>query len=1188
MRLERIIMSGFKSFANKTVIELPVGVTAIVGPNGSGKSNLSEAIKWVLGEQSARSLRGKRMDDLIFSGTSSKKPVNVCEVSLVFNNEDGHLPINHTEVIITRRYHRNGESEMFINNESVRLKDVSLLLMDSGLGKDSFSMISQGRVEQIFNNRPEERRDIIEEVAGVLTYKSQKKEAERKLIKTEDHLSRLNDILYEIEGQLRPLKKQKEKAEEYLALESELSDLDIRLLSVELRRIKTSYDQLNDTLIENEKTAESASTQLQQIRQQLTDLKSEFNTTDELYTQREDDYVKNVENLSDTTGKIHLINERIKHAHMSQETSQQRDAELENEAKELNLKKDHLLNETKEAQTDLNRLDEEIEQVSNAHDLLTSGNKSQLEEIRNNYFDVMQQITRNEQIIQQSESTLQQSQLKLVQINENKKRTNEEIQQTETALKDLKDKESVIAKQLEDLSQEKVDIKNTQVELQKKWQHHKQAYEVNDNQLRDLNARYHSLKRIKDDYAGYYNGVRSVLKSKDSIGGVIGAVADVIQTAPQLEVAISTALGGSAQHIIMKTEDDAKRAIRFLRDKRLGRATFLPLNTIKQRFLSKQDIEKVKSIEGFVGVGIDLVEVPEHLKVALSQALGQVVIASNMESGQVISRYLNHRVRVVTLDGNVFNPGGSLTGGQNNRQDNQLLGRTRELEQLQQKIIDEKTKQKELEQIFNQVDQMLSQLQTDLQQITEKEQAYTIDISRYHAQIEQQEAYHLNATRSLKVLNYEYDMATEDQTTMSQKIMQTSEELKNQRILSKQYEEQLEQQQLSQEERATELERLNEQMFTLKTNRAVLNEQMLQKKNELNQVKKRLAFINEERQTLTTNQTLSSEQMDTLNQELHDLNERASQLSESRIALEEERENLHQRMENLQKTINALELEEDSIVETVQQTQEKISLDKQKQARFDVQMDQMLDRLTETYHMSFEKALEVGELEIPIEKARIQVKNLRQKMSQLGPVNVESINEYSEVAERFGELSTQKKDVEQAKDDLWGLIQEMDHEVRTRFKQTFDQVRDAFQYTFPRLFGGGDATLELTNPDDYLTTGIEIVAQPPGKKLQSLSLLSGGERAFTAIALLFAILKVKPVPFCLLDEVEAALDDTNVSRFGKYIRHFSKETQFMVITHRRGTMEEADLLYGVTMQEKGISSIASVQLEEIQDETIFA
>ncbi|HCS93795.1 MAG TPA: chromosome segregation protein SMC [Bavariicoccus seileri] len=1186
MQLEKITLNGFKSFANKTVIQLDSGVTAIVGPNGSGKSNLSEAIKWVLGEQSAKSLRGKKMEDLIFSGSDSKKAVNFCEVSLQFNNEDHFLPLDYNEVIITRRYHRNGDSEYLINKKPSRLKDITLLLMDSGFSKGAFSMISQGKVEEIFNNKPEERRSIIEEAAGVLTYKMQKSEAERKLKKTEDHLDRLKDIIYELEQQLEPLRNQKESAETYLDLDKEKSKLEVQVLTAELTAAKTQYDHSQSDLVEQNRLIEKLNHQKQAVKVKRDQVAKDRSYKESDQATVEDKNVANQTKKARIEGEIALVKERLTHllqtgTQQTEQTEQslKKQKDLEAQIKVIGEKVDAVAANELKVKTELAALKALLNKISETE-------LPKVEDLRDEYFGLLQQTSKMHQQLAQleKEKETQTHQLEksnqAVSIKESElAKTNHKIEVNDEQLAEKTNQLVETTKHHETLG---ITAKKQSVSYQEaeaKWQHLKNDYH---QQL----ATYNSLERLADDYAGFFAGVKAILKKKKQLPGIVGSVAEVISVPEKFEEAITVLLGGSAQNVIVRDEQSADAAITYLKKEKMGRATFMPLTTMKKRTVSSIDLAACQSFAGFIGVAIDLVSYDELVEPAISNVLGGYIVVDHLKTAHELAQKTHFHLRIVTLNGDLLYPGGSLTGGQKRSKGPNLIGRTRQLSALQKKLKElEKARKKEKEILVaksaekERLSQQLVETSNQLRDLEIKQKELAAE-KRFLTEESGQ------LTQALKVARYEAKLAQEDLEQIISDIKTIKPRINEVEQQSAQKKTEIEKSQTADTDRAEEQRKIQQTIFDAEKEFAVQVERRQALVNEQASYKAQLESLISETAMLTTNQESAKDSQKRLEEKEAELLIELEKVDLDQQHINQEKIKIQKILEESDRVISSLSAKETEISETLEKHHYRMTTTEKALTRYESVMDQKLSLLTEEYHISYEKALEVEPLTVAVASGRQRVTELKQAIKKLGPVNLAAIEDFDEINDRYIDLSQQKADLDEAKEELWSTMKTMDQEVIKRFKKTFESVNQHFEETFPQLFGGGQARLELTDPKDLLTTGIEIVAQPPGKKLQSLSLLSGGERALTAIALLFAILQTKPVPFCLLDEVEAALDDANVDRYGRYLKTFTPQTQFMVITHRKGTMEQADILYGVTMQESGISKMASVKLAEIDDRAL--
>ncbi|MBS4750571.1 chromosome segregation protein SMC [Carnobacteriaceae bacterium zg-ZUI78] len=1182
MYLDRIEITGFKSFADKTLIEFDKGVTAIVGPNGSGKSNLSEAIKWVLGEQSAKSLRGKKMDDIIFSGSQTRKPVNIAEVTLVLNNDDAFLPFEASEIHLTRRINRNGESDCFINKKPCRLKDIVNLLMDSGLGKDSFSIISQGKVETIFQNKPEERRAMFEEVAGVLKYKTRKTEASRKLDKTQEHLDRVDDILHEIHGQLDPLAKQKEKALIYQTKKETLSHIDIALMVAEIETLNEQWQVAKKELAFFEKQIEDKQIQEEEVTSKIKELKEALTTLEHVLLEQQNEYVECVKKVEKAVGEQNVLIQKLEFSKQNKEQQQDARFQKEHSIKTISEQMTKTKEEIEEKEQTVKQTQLMLDELRQEELFLTDTSQSHLENERQRYIDTLQEETRVKNELVHLEKEL------LVLTNQQKRFVEQESdlqKQQEIVKNTLLDKENELSSVQEQIDLLMSDYQEQMDSLDKERQHTQeltQTYEQMQQVKNRLEARKASLQDLNDDYAGFYQGVKEILKQRHQFDGVHGALAELIKVPKEYTVAIDIALGASMQHIVVSNEQSAMQTIQYLKQKRLGRATFLPLTVIKGRYCSQDILSQVEHMDGFIGVASDLVQTQVTYKTIVENFLGQTLVAKTLEQGTKIAKKIGYRVRVVSLDGEVIHSGGSMTGGATKQQTGSILSRNQQLEDVTKELHTLKDKLNETKTLYQTQKEKVLALEVSLQNVqqegTKKRleerdlQAVVFQLQEKVSQVEMQyDVLVKDKNRQQVVLNElkeQYDTIKVSEKEISQRVEKAKQHIDTLSV--------------SQEERTKQLQALQPRIQNISAQCARETEQLTHLKYRLQELQKQLKTEQMSLQVLFTQQEEHLQSQEEIEGMIDNIKQELNTYQQEKIALEE---SIKQKQEE-KKDVDTVLFVEETQEKDLQQDIQKLLRDKgamdAKISRYDVTIDTHLSRLNEEYSLTFEAAKELGVLEITIQEASKQVSQLKREIEQLGPVNLTAIEEYDVVYERFTSMTEQQQDLIQAKDSLMATIQEMDKEMMQRFGETFYAIKHQFEKTFPKLFGGGRATLELTNPDDLLETGIDIVAQPPGKRLQNLSLLSGGERAFTAIALLFAILEVKPVPFCLLDEVEAALDEANVSRYGRYLKEFIDKTQFIVITHRKGTMEEADVLYGVTMQESGVSKLASVRFEDYE------
>lgn len=1183
MQLKKIDISGFKSFATKTTIEFNEGVTAVVGPNGSGKSNIIEAIRWVMGEQSAKSLRGGKMNDIIFAGSDSRKPVNIAEVTLVLENEDHFLPLDFSEVSITRRLHRSGDSEYYINKKPCRLKDIVDLFMDSGLGKESFSIISQGKVESVFNSKPEDRRAIFEEAAGVLKYKTKKKKAEQKLLETKDNLNRVQDILYELESQVEPLKIQSTMAKDYLQQKEQLKDVEISLTAVEIQ-------QYQQELAEKSNQKAAYDMQLAEMKQQSDKLEADLlnlRKAKRTFSEKSDSYqeqlMEAVQKMEQLEGKKNVLKERDKHTQENKEKALQSKQQLQHQIEHTTNQLEETIKDKTAKEKEKKDLDKALKNIKKERELL-SGNQKQMEDhLRDEYIEWMQQETslKNEQTFLKKSA----SQFEL--------RNAKSMTSKQSLADEVKELTETSAVQTTHLKQVQQEIAEKLLQFQEKQallQTIKKDRESKESQLYDAmrivqqaKAKRDSLKELSDDYTGFYQGVREVLKQKERLGGIVGAVTELIEVPKNLELAIDIALGAAGQHIVVEDDTSGRRAIQYLKQKHSGRATFLPLTAIKARFLPTAIQTQAQSIAGYVGVGSEVIQYSDAVKNVLQNLLGTTLIAENLESANRLAKHFQYKYRVVSLEGDVMNAGGSMTGG-SNKQSNRgsLLSRKNELQSLKEQIqkMDELMHQKEVDiRALKQSEKKEEQAMYELRTVGEQKRLEEQEL-KSKANYITEEIHRL--TRELKAQEYEESAAQQEADETTKRLKEIEVELAAVKEKMAVLTQQMAMVSSQNEEKELRKNQLTEQYQLLITQSATLQEYL----NGLAKEEQRLSNTVDElsRELAALENQLEATTLYDGDHQLtqKELEESLVQLKEDKKTIEEALKVNRQKLRKTEEDIDSLDQQVSTKHNQQQAVREQKSIVEVAMNRLDVAIETRLMILSEDYGLTYEAAAANYVIEISLEEAKRKVKLLKKGIEELGTVNLAAIEEYERVNERYTFLAEQKADLEEAKNSLFETMDEMDAEVIKRFSELFEAIQSKFTLVFQQLFGGGTAELKLTDPSNMLTTGIEIIAQPPGKKLQQLSLLSGGERSLTAIALLFSILLVRPVPFCILDEVEAALDEANVVRFGRYLRRFEKDTQFIVITHRKGTMQEADGLYGVTMQESGVSKIVSVRLEELE------
>jgi len=1184
MFLKRIELTGFKSFADRTELEFVRGITAVVGPNGSGKSNISDGIRWVLGEQSAKSLRGGNMQDIIFAGSDSRKAVNFGEVSLTLDNADKALPLDFSEVTVTRRVHRNGESEYLINKQPCRLKDITELFMDTGIGREAYSIIGQGRIEEILSTRSEDRRGIFEEASGIVKYKSRKKEAQKKLEDTENNLLRIHDLVSELNGQIEPLRDQAAKAETYKTLKEELKNKEIALYVHQIEGVHSSWTQTSERLntLREEQTGLSTFVSkhdaiLEEERQTLVQL-------EELLEKLQDELLRCSEDTEKTEGHVELLNERRGHLERTGNGLRQSIATAE-ERFALSTEEERVLKEKRaalegELEAALVKLAEEEDRLA-----LADGSTEVEERLKAELFDTLNAMAQARNDIRYGEGQREVLERRMTRIAEEEAKWREQVEALDAKRERLEEKLAEVARSLHEARDRYVAEGARSSELQRKLEEDQISVRRHEQRREALVSRRDTIKELQNDYDGFQHGVREVLKAskRGTLHGVYGAVAELVSVPGDLETAIETALGAALQHIVMENEKSSRAAIAHLKQRQSGRATFLPLDVIRARSISDGDRRMLEQAEGFIGVAAELVGFDPKYGAIVGSLLGSVLISETLEQANRIASRLQYRYRVVTRDGDVVNAGGSMTGGSLQKKSANLLGRQRQLEELERDIGEaEKAREKaraavdDLKKELAQVAQNIEQLRGQGEQERLREQQVSAEI----AQLEQEER--LLEEQRLAMDGEKAAFAAEAGVLGASKedaekrlAALTSEEQRIQERI-REAEELRRKSASAKEELQAALTELKVAIARMEQDRASLGEQLARHRSDLGRLTGELKQLKESLEHNEAEAERTQQESVEQREKLNDLRIRKKQLTENLEFKRADRAEKQRELERKEGETKDQRAKLRNVDESLRQAEIAVN-------RMDVELDNLLRKLTEEYEIGFELAKERYPVPEDVAGAQNEVRDMKRKISSLGDVNLGAIEEFKRVSERYDFLSAQENDLIEAKTKLHGIIREMDEEMSKRFRTTFEEIRKHFVVVFSRMFGGGRADLVMAEPDKPLDTGIDIVAQPPGKKLTNLQLLSGGERALTAIALLFAILHVKPVPFCVLDEVEAALDEANVARYAQYMREFSDSTQFIVVTHRKGTMEEADVLYGVTMEEGGVSKLVSVRLEETDD-----
>jgi chromosome segregation protein len=1187
MYLRRLELHGFKSFADKTELEFVKGITAVVGPNGSGKSNISDSIRWVLGEQSARSLRGGKMEDIIFAGSDARKAVNFGEVSLTLDNSDQALPLDFTEVTVTRRLHRSGDSEYFINKQACRLKDITELFMDTGIGKEAYSIIGQGRIEEILSSRSEDRRGIFEEASGIVKYKSRKKEAEKKLSETEQNLLRIHDLVSELEDQIEPLKDQAEKAVKYKQFKEQLTSSEISLYVHQIEQLHQSWTEATDAMAALQREQMELSTVVNKHDAELEQRRLETRRLEEELEALQQSLLRLSEETEKSEGQSEVLKERRRNLAANREqleqmiaTQERRSGEKQTELGTYRVKLAEITRSLSELQQTV-ALEEQ--RLAGVHGVISSAKEEQL---KADLFDVLNRMAQSRNEIRYAEQNVESIARRMDRLAEERSKWIEQRDMIER-------RRSELHRQIDLMSQELEQVRNRYVTLGEELKQKQGLYSEAqlmvrkwEQKLEALLSRRDTMKELQNDYDGFAHGVREVLKAKDrkdGLQGIHGAVAELIQVPAEYETAMETALGAALQNIVVETEAEGREAIAFLKKRQLGRATFLPLNVIRGRSVPPNDRNAIQSVDGYVGIASELVRYDSKYDSIIGSLLGNVIVSRDLEQANRIAAKCQYRYRVVTLEGDVVNAGGSMTGGSVHKKGANLLGRSRQIEELEKEIATSSQQLQQLREKADEVKREISEWTETMEELRRQGEQRRVDEQQLRGELNQLESEARNAEAQVSLSSQDQDSLQMEIEGHKGKGAAAETELKSLAEEEYKLQQQIAEAEAERKAGESQKEQLNAQLTELKVQAASVS----QEKQSIADHIRRLEAEHREQQSEFEASRLQLENMgreaEALELQSVSLIEELNAFRLQKQACTEQTE--FKRAERAEK-LKLLEYEENKTRDEriqLRQTEEKLHQMEVRVNRLDVELDNLLKKLSDDYELSYELAKERYPVPEDLTATQNQVRELKRQISMLGDVNLGAIEEYARVSERFEFLSTQKTDLIEAKTALYHVIREIDEEMSKRFLHTFQAIRSHFSVVFSKLFGGGRADLILSEPDNLLDTGVDIVAQPPGKKLQNLQLLSGGERALTALALLFAILQVKPVPFCVLDEVEAALDEANVARFASYLREFSDDTQFIVVTHRKGTMEEADVLYGVTMEEGGVSKLVSVRLEEDDD-----
>ena len=1183
MYLKRLEMQGFKSFADKTVLEFMPGITTVIGPNGSGKSNISDSIRWVLGEQSIKSLRGTKSEDIIFAGTQNRKSLGFAEASIVIDNTDGKLPIEFAEVVVTRRIFRNGESGYFINKAPCRLKDIQELFMDTGIGKDGYSIIGQGKIDDILSNKSEDRRNIFEEAAGIVKYRARKTESEKKLEQTKLNLLRINDILAEIEANIGPLKNQAEKAKKYLSLREELKSIEIGLFIYNIDTYKVKIEELVkdiDIINSQKEDEESRLSVLQNLKEnlktELEEIISKIEETQNLGFESE----KKIEQIN---SDINVQKTKIENNNQNSDTYLKEIEELKKRNAEILEEKENRINKKDNLLANREKFVLELEEKENKLQELTSKLSKEEVEIE----EKKKQVEKNTEAKYENREAINTLEINNENLNKRSKTVKNEIQETiskldekrmlkSDLLKTFNEKESKrneCQKRLEDIKVKREEANAKITEFDNKINNLTQEYRIKDSKQK-------FLQEMEKEKEGYSRAVKSVLTQCEVDSnlnkGVRGVLASLITVPEEYQLAVETVLGQTLQNIVTETEEDAKKLIEYLRKNNLGRASFLPITSVKGKNLDKLI---TNGTQGVIGVASKLIKTDKKYEEIISNLLGKTVIVNDMDTAIVIAKQNKYSFRIVTLKGDIINPSGAISGGSTTQKTNSIIGRTAQIKQLEkeiekiQKEIEKITKEKEdyensIESLLEEITSIeASSRETEIEYATEEQRLESIEetISSLETKLDKLKTETNEIVESI-------DKNKEEKAVIEQKNLELEQEITILNTAIQNFAEKNKENQKYIDDLNFDITNLKISVSSFDESSNSLEEILSRIENELQTNMSKIENKKQQSKNLKVENEELTKTIEELKQNIEQIKIEVSTSSETAQKLKQEKSN-----KNMAITKAETEIEEKyKIIEEIKNQANKLEV---KKSKLDVELEQIINKMWEDYEITPNTA---GEFKKPnnVAETTKEVKHLRDEIKNLGSINIDSIEEYKQTKERYDYMCEQRLDLENASSKLKKVIQDMTKIMKEQFEKQFNIINKNFGEVFKELFGGGKAELKLTDETDILNCGIEIEVQPPGKKLQNMMLLSGGERAFTAIALLFSILRINPAPFCVLDEIEAALDDVNVYKFADYLKKFTGETQFLVITHRKGTMEAADTVYGITMEESGISKLLSMKLEK--------
>ena len=1182
MYLKRLEMYGFKSFADKTVLDFMPGITTVIGPNGSGKSNISDCIRWVLGEQSLKSLRGTKSEDIIFAGTQNRKSLGYAEASMVIDNSDGKLPIEYNEVVVTRRIYRSGETGYFINKTPCRLKDVLELFMDTGIGKDGYSIIGQGKIEEILSNKSEDRRHIFEEAAGIVKYRTRKADSEKKLEQTKLNLLRINDIISEIENNIEPLKNQSEKAKKFLNLREELKNVEVGLFLYNIENFKNQIDDIleNIEILETNQVRENENLNELQVKKE--ELKEQVDSLIEKIEETQNLGFEGNQKREQYNSEIGVLTERLSNNKENYERYAFEIEDLEKQNKELEKEQNQKLEKKNNLFTNKEKFEKELKEKEEELAKYSKTLSEKELEIENKKQIVQKNIDDKYEIVGEVNT----EKANYENLEKREKSLKNEIQETISELDSTRTNKEESSKSFYELEKSKNSINNNLLKI-------KSEKDVSSQKLKDYDTKintYQSEYRIKEsrykflvetekEKEGYAKSVKSLIEAteKDSslAKGVHGVLANLISVDKKYELAIEMTLGASIQNIVTDTEEEAKKLVNYLRDNNLGRASFLPISSVKGQKVSGINTSKV---DGIIGIASDLIKTDKKYNEIILSLLGRTVIVEDINSAIKLARQNSYKFKIVTLKGDVINPSGAISGGSVATKTASILGRGKEIKALEKELFEIKSKieklQAEKEKYENSISSLLEKFeekQKEAQELeivyaTEKQKIDTIDL-----EIEKLDSKLSKLRIDLDNTKNEKEENILKQKELTEKVSKMDEENASLNIVIEEFTKLNKDNQKYIDDLNFDITNLKISVSSFDESEMSINEIMDRITSEMD--KNTLSIQNKKsarEKIIVDNQELDLK-IEATKQQIIDLEKEILESSDKVEKLKQERTNKNEKLNNVEKDIES----QNEKIENLKNHTSKLDL---KKSKIELELNQIINKMWEEYELTPNTVGDIEKIKNPTEVQK-QVNSLRNEIRDLGSINVDAIKEYQELKERYDFMSEQRLDLEDSSSKLKKIISEMTETMKKQFAEQFKIINKNFGEVFTELFGGGKAELILADEENILECGIDIAVQPPGKKLQNMMLLSGGEKAFTAIALLFAILKMNPAPFCVLDEIEAALDDVNVYRFAEYLKKFSKDSQFLVITHRKGTMEAADTVYGITMEEKGISKLLSMKLK---------